>query len=365
RIASPRPNDGGAYKIKATNLAGESNASINLNLSAKVSKDEPPRFQPSSVGKDGKTVSIEAKCTGIPAPTFTWTKGALELKPRIGKFEMNSRVDGPIFIQLLRIMNFTAADADVYICNAMNSAGEAKAVHTLKVPKVLAAPTVTYMSTQAIIEILLEGDQKPAIVWQKDDKIITLDSRFKQDIKIEGGRVIITLTVGNLTKADNGSYECEITNPYGSTKTKFSIKSGGDKQDGKQENNMPKLTSKPFDASEETGGTYSMKVTYAGSTAPDVKILRRGLDVSTDSRALIKVDHTAKSIYFTIRSLKKEDAGSYTVQLSSRGQECDSTTFHLNIQEKHHRSQTHDDTYYHPPRIHPQHCPLSHVPAAG
>ncbi|VDL60884.1 unnamed protein product, partial [Hymenolepis diminuta] len=334
RIASPRPNDGGAYKIKATNLAGESNASINLNLSAKVSKDEPPRFQPSSVGKDGKTVSIEAKCTGIPAPTFTWTKGALELKPRIGKFEMNSRVDGPIFIQLLRIMNFTAADADVYICNAMNSAGEAKAVHTLKVPKVLAAPTVTYMSTQAIIEILLEGDQKPAIVWQKDDKIITLDSRFKQDIKIEGGRVIITLTVGNLTKADNGSYECEITNPYGSTKTKFSIKSGGDKQDGKQENNMPKLTSKPFDASEETGGTYSMKVTYAGSTAPDVKILRRGLDVSTDSRALIKVDHTAKSIYFTIRSLKKEDAGSYTVQLSSRGQECDSTTFHLNIQEK-------------------------------
>lgn len=77
-----------------------------------------------------------------------------------------------------------------------------------------------------------------------------------------------------------------------------------------------------------------MKVTYGGSTAPDVKILRRGLDVSTDSRALIKVDHTTKSICFTIRSLKTEDAGSYTIQLSSRGQQCDSATFHLNIQEK-------------------------------
>ncbi len=33
RIASPSPDDGGAYKIAAKNSAGESTAMINLNLS--------------------------------------------------------------------------------------------------------------------------------------------------------------------------------------------------------------------------------------------------------------------------------------------------------------------------------------------
>lgn len=37
RVANPTPNDGGVYKIKATNSAGESNATINLNLSGKYS----------------------------------------------------------------------------------------------------------------------------------------------------------------------------------------------------------------------------------------------------------------------------------------------------------------------------------------
>nr|CDS25744.1 twitchin [Hymenolepis microstoma] len=363
RIAIPTPNDGGAYKIKATNSVGQSNASINLNLSTKASKDEPPRFRPSSIRKDDKTVVIETKCTGVPTPLFTWTKGTVELSPRIGKLEMASTTDGPVFIQILKIMNFTDGDADLYTCSARNKAGEAKATHSLKVPKVLAAPAVIYKLNQAIIELMLEGDQEPTIIWRKYDKIITLDSRFKQNIKIERGRVIITLMVGNLTEADNGSYECEISSPCGSTKTEFFIKSG-DKHDGRQDD-LPKLASKPCDAVEEVGATYSMKITYSGPTAPDVKILRRGLDVSTDSRALVKVDPTTKSISFIIRNLKPGDAGSYTVQLSSRGQQCDSATFQLNIQEKYHRNKIHDDTYYHAPRIHPQHSPLNYVPAAG
>lgn len=78
----------------------------------------------------------------------------------------------------------------------------------------------------------------------------------------------------------------------------------------------------------------SMKMTYSGSTAPEVKILRSGIDVSQDSRAVVKVDHISKAISLTIRKLKIEDAGSYIVQLFSRGQQCDSATFKLDVQEK-------------------------------
>lgn len=77
-----------------------------------------------------------------------------------------------------------------------------------------------------------------------------------------------------------------------------------------------------------------MRMNYCGSTAPTVKISRRGVDVTLDSRALVKVDHSNKAISLTIRSLKPEDAGTYTIQLSSRGQQCDSATFNVTVQEQ-------------------------------
>ena len=77
-----------------------------------------------------------------------------------------------------------------------------------------------------------------------------------------------------------------------------------------------------------------MRVNYKGSTAPDAKVLRRGVDVTMDSRSVVKVDSVNKSISLTIRSLKPEDAGAYTIQLSSRGEQCDSATFNLTVQEQ-------------------------------
>ncbi|KAL5971457.1 Hemicentin-1 [Taenia solium] len=329
RIANPTPNDGGGYKIKAVNSAGESNASINLNLSTKASKDEAPKFQPSLVHKDGKAVVIQARCTGIPAPTFTWTKGGVELKPRVGKYEMSGRTDGPVFVQVLRILNFTEVDADVYVCGAKNTVGESKATHTIEVPKVIGAPKVTYQMKQVIVELQAEaGEQEPTLVWRKNGRTVSLDTRFKQSIHTEGSRVIVTLSIDPVTEADNGTYECELTNSYGSTKVQFIVKVAKDATE------LPKLVSKPSDVSEEEGSTLSMRMNYSGSTAPTVKISRRGVDVTLDSRALVKVDHPNKSISLTIRSLKPEDAGTYTVQLSSRGQQCDSATFSVTVQEQ-------------------------------
>uniref|UniRef100_A0A0X3NNH5 Twitchin n=1 Tax=Schistocephalus solidus TaxID=70667 RepID=A0A0X3NNH5_SCHSO len=105
RIASPTPEDGGNYRINAKNGAGESNASITLNLQAKEKTgDNPPTFEPSSIKKDGRAVVIECRCTANPAPTFTWLKGSLEVKPRIGKYEKKSFKDGAVYVEVLRIL---------------------------------------------------------------------------------------------------------------------------------------------------------------------------------------------------------------------------------------------------------------------
>lgn len=83
------------------------------------------------------------------------------------------------------------------------------------------------------------------------------------------------------------------------------------------------------------GDTLSMKMEYsAGSSAPTVKILRRGVDVSTDSRAIVRVDTVSRSISLTIRSLKSDDNGTYNVELSSGGTLCDSASFTLDIKEE-------------------------------
>ncbi len=77
-----------------------------------------------------------------------------------------------------------------------------------------------------------------------------------------------------------------------------------------------------------------VKLPYTGGTLPpDVKFLRRGLDITTDSRALVRVDAIGKTVSMTIRSLKPEDQAMYTVQLTCGGKVCDTSTFNLKIRQ--------------------------------
>uniref|UniRef100_A0A5K3ENA8 Titin n=1 Tax=Mesocestoides corti TaxID=53468 RepID=A0A5K3ENA8_MESCO len=330
RIANPTLDDSGSYKIKAFNAGGESNAFANLNLSSKPSAEMAPKFDPPSVRKEGKAIIVETTCTGCPAPAFHWTKGALELKPKTGKFEMTEKSEEQKFIQILRILNFSEADADVYTCRAKNTVGEAKAVHTIKVPKVLDSPNVTYRATKALVELLVDsGDDVPNIVWRKNGRTFTADNRFKMTVHAEGTKRFVTLTVDPVTDSDNGTYECEVTNSYGSTKVQFVIKAE------KEKGNMPKLTSKPSDVSENEGSTMSLGCSYDGATTPEVKFLHLGVDISSDPRVIIKVDHPSKSINVTTRTLKLEDTGPHTVQLLSGGKICDTANFYLTVVEKH------------------------------
>ncbi len=77
-----------------------------------------------------------------------------------------------------------------------------------------------------------------------------------------------------------------------------------------------------------------MKFTYSASAAPDVKILCKGADVASNPRGSVKVDHGSKSIMLTLKSLKSDDAGQFTIQLSSGGKVCDTASFKLKVQEQ-------------------------------
>ncbi|VDK88965.1 unnamed protein product [Dibothriocephalus latus] len=338
RIASPTPEDGGNYRINAKNAAGESNASISLNLQAKEKTgDQPPAFEPSSIRKDGKAVVIECRCTAKPAPTFKWLKGSLEVRPRVGKYERKSTKDGAVYVEVLRILNFASIDADSYILVAKNSGGEAKATNVLKFPKVIGKPNITYSENnkKATIEVKCESSEACTVTWKKGATLLKDGGRFTIKNTQEEGTAVAVLTIDQLTEADNGIYDCEFTNSFGSVKATGSIKVQEYETEGPQKSSIPKLTSKPENKTAEPGSTVIIKLGYnGGTTAPVVKFLKRGLDVTTDSRAVVRVDTFGKTVSMTLRSVKAEDQALYTVQLLSGGKVCDTASFSLNVEKK-------------------------------
>ena len=77
-----------------------------------------------------------------------------------------------------------------------------------------------------------------------------------------------------------------------------------------------------------------MTMNYKGSVEPEVTILRRGVDITFDSRATVSTDFKNKSISLTIKGLKAEDTGTYTVELTVKGQLCDSAAFSVQVQDR-------------------------------
>ncbi|XP_040559302.1 myosin light chain kinase, smooth muscle isoform X1 [Gallus gallus] len=85
--------------------------------------ESPPKFatKPNRVVvREGQTGRFSCKITGRPQPQVTWTKGDIHLQQneRFNMFEKTG-------IQYLEIQNVQLADAGIYTCTVVNSAGKA------------------------------------------------------------------------------------------------------------------------------------------------------------------------------------------------------------------------------------------------
>ena len=70
----------------------------------------------------------------------------------------------------------------------------------LNSPKILGSPKVDYAMKQVTVEVAAEAaDQEPTVAWRKNGKTINLDNRFKHTIHTDGGKVLITLTVDQVS----------------------------------------------------------------------------------------------------------------------------------------------------------------------
>lgn len=72
----------------------------------------------------------------------------------------------------------------------------------------------------------------------------------------------------------------------------------------------------------------------AGSVTPQAKVLKGGADLTSDKRGSVRVDAAKRSIVITLKNVRMEDRGTYSLQLLTDGQVCDKTTFDLNVMQE-------------------------------
>uniref|UniRef100_A0A8B9TBC8 Myosin light chain kinase, smooth muscle n=1 Tax=Anas platyrhynchos TaxID=8839 RepID=A0A8B9TBC8_ANAPL len=152
-IKGVQESDGGKYTCEAANDGGVRQVTVELTVEGKriplkvldscpvlsnslgrltvppvehrpsIWGESPPKFatKPNRVVvREGQTGKFSCKITGRPQPQVTWYKGDIQLQQseRFNMFEKTG-------IQFLEIQNARLADAGIYTCTVVNSAGKA------------------------------------------------------------------------------------------------------------------------------------------------------------------------------------------------------------------------------------------------
>ncbi|KAJ8927972.1 hypothetical protein NQ314_019498 [Rhamnusium bicolor] len=210
--------DDGVYKCTAVVLNTGQIKSRNIKVEVQV----PPKIKPmdSVTIIEGETASIKCTATGKPPPEYQWIK----LKNRedlavADRFEVRKNT-GELIMNKIEF-----ADDGDYKCIAENPVERVEAVVRINVlvkPKIYELTNVTApVKSETKIICKAYGRPPPKVVFRKfnkldpfrvgqqlDDNRIILEQQFFE----EKGEAYGTLIISNLSRSDDGLYECIAEN---------------------------------------------------------------------------------------------------------------------------------------------------------
>ncbi|KAL3123123.1 hypothetical protein niasHT_005056 [Heterodera trifolii] len=216
-------SDGGKYSCRATNLAGHSEADLNLRILI------PPRIDKSNMVNNplallGKEISMECPAFGIPEPTITWRKGESILLD-----EGQHRIVLEQRNQTLGIQRVTLSDRGTFSCEVANKVGKVREEFHLEV---LVPPEMENGTTERVSR--REGEpfelicplKKGApgegadlrVAWTKDGRPLEPETDPHIEIRGEG-----SLALRSPSLADAGQYKCIASNRAGHSFHKFDV----------------------------------------------------------------------------------------------------------------------------------------------
>ncbi|NWU93884.1 HMCN1 protein, partial [Upupa epops] len=219
KIEGAQVQDTGRYTCEATNIAGKTEKSFNVNI----------WVSPSIFGSDatsqltvieGSLISLICESSGIPPPSLTWEKNGSSLVA-----DPSGRVRILSGGRQLQIAIAEKSDTASYTCIASNMAGRAMKDYSLQVyirPTILnsgshPSEVVTTQGNEISLECEVEGIPEPAITWMKDGHPLV---NRRGIVILHSGRV---LQLQNAQVSDTGRYVCVAANVAGLSDRKYDL----------------------------------------------------------------------------------------------------------------------------------------------
>jgi len=218
-VRKARVEDGGRYKITATNQSGERFATTSVTVNQKV---ETPSFIKPLPEKhyvpDGQMLALEVEYVGSPKPRIKWKYNGRNLKfdKRFQIVEVSDNVSR------LEMLDFSKGETGVYICSISNDSGEVSCECNVGVPDAGQSPPVfteplgdltLQEGENIVLEVTATGVPEPEISFYKDDMVL----QNVDGIYIENQGNKWTVTIDDVEANDSGRYLCKALNALGTS----------------------------------------------------------------------------------------------------------------------------------------------------
>ena len=289
-ISSVKPGDAGSYTVTVNNSAGTvtSSAAV-LTVTAKPTISTQPKSQTVTEG-NAVTFSVTATSTGL---SYQWKKDGVAISGATSAS--------------YTISSTKRSDAGSYTVTVSNTAGSVTS-SAAKLTVNLKAPTI---STQPKSQTVTEGDAVTLTVTVTGSE---LSYQWYQDGSPVSGATSASYKINSVKPSDAGSYTVKVSNTAGSVTSSAAKLTVNLK--------APTITTQPASQTitEESSVTFSVTAT---GTAVSYQWKKNGTAISGATKAS-----------YTISSVQKNDAGSYTVTVTNSGGTVTSSAAVLTVKLK-------------------------------
>ncbi|XP_035384811.1 hemicentin-1 isoform X2 [Electrophorus electricus] len=209
QITNAQLQDTGRYTCEATNVAGKTEKSYNLNVWVSPSIRASEEVSILTV-TEGGLITLVCESSGIPPPSLTWRKNGSELKA-------DSRVRVLSGGRQMQISSAQRADTASYTCKATSATGSAVKEYSLQVyvrptissTGILREDVTVVWGGDVSLQCEADGVPRPAITWLKDGR--PLGTGVGAQV-LDEGRL---LHIRDAQVADTGRYTCIAVNVAG------------------------------------------------------------------------------------------------------------------------------------------------------
>lgn len=310
--------DGGEYRVVATNDSGTASSTGFVSVVAKPTDDgERPAFVLGLHSRSvevGSPVKFDVKVSGTPTPKLKWLHNGQEIQPEAGTLSIVYK-EGDGSAQIA-IASATPNDVGEYRVIASNEFGTAVSDAVLSV--VSKPEIVNGLRDADIIEgapiklqVIVSGCPQPKIKWFQNGVEVQPDGRFVKSTQSPDGTA--TLEIAKSSVTDGGEYQVTATNDLGSAASNALINVTSKRDAVLRHGEKPEFVTPLENCEVDVDSTAQFECKVAGVPLPTLKWLKDGEEIVPQKGYIQIHDNDDGSGSIVIKAAALSDAGRYRV----------------------------------------------------